>query len=155
MNEAEISGQEVFITIPGPPVGKNRPRFARIGKGVRTYSDQEDEQSLWVMSARNQLRRLNRFFDGAVEIRVRFWIKRPAGHYGSGKNEGVLRPSALVVPEKKSDLDNYEKFMLDCLNHCHIWKDDSCVVGIDSKKRYAERGTEPRTEILITEKFEV
>jgi Holliday junction resolvase RusA-like endonuclease len=155
LNRAEISGQEIYIMIPGEPVSKNRPRFARIGKGVRTYSDQEDEQSLWVMEARKQTRRLNRFFDGAVEIRVRFWIKRPAGHYGSGKNAEILRPSALVVPEKKSDLDNYEKFMLDCLNHCHIWKDDSYVVGIDSKKRFADNGTKPRTEIFITSNFEV
>jgi Holliday junction resolvase RusA-like endonuclease len=147
--------QEIFLVISGDPVSKNRPRFARIGKGVRTYSDQEDEQSLWVMEARRQLKRLNRYFEGAIEIRVRFWIRRPMGHYGTGKNEGVLRPSAPWLPEKKADLDNYEKFMLDCLNHCHIWKDDSCVVGIDSKKRFAENGTEPRTEIFITENFEI
>lgn len=155
MNAAQKAGREIFISIPGDPVSKNRPRFTRVGKGVRTYSDQEDEQALWVVEARNQIRRLNRFFDGAVEIRVFFWIRRPAGHYGTGKNEGVLRPSALVYPEKKADLDNYEKFMLDCLNHCNIWKDDSCVVGIESRKRFADNGTEPRTEIVITENIRI
>jgi Holliday junction resolvase RusA-like endonuclease len=34
---------ELLITIPGKPIAKKRPRFARRGKFVTTYNDQQTE----------------------------------------------------------------------------------------------------------------
>lgn len=146
----------ISLMIPGQPVAKNRPRFARIGKGVRTYSDQGDEEQLWVMVARQQLKELAvQRFSGAVAMNITFWMKRPANHFGSGKNAGVLKSSAPAAPITKIDLDNGIKWVGDVLNHCNVWQDDSYVVGIDAKKRYALPGTEPRTEIVLREVIDV
>ena len=154
-------GNSISLLIMGDPIQKNRPRFARktmkskrTGKQidfVQTYSDQETEEGLWILTARRQIKSGGVFFRGAVEVIFRFWIKRPAGHFGTGRNAGILKNNAQKWPAWKQDLDNYEKFALDCLNHCQIWEDDSRVVGIDSKKRYAEIGFAPMTEIFITE----
>ncbi|MEI6258527.1 MAG: RusA family crossover junction endodeoxyribonuclease [Deltaproteobacteria bacterium] len=142
----------ITLLIPGQPISKNRPRFTRVGKGVRTYSDQSDEEWLWVMVVRQQLKELAvRHFSGAVAMKIVFWMKRPAGHFGSGKNAGVLKASAPASPVTKPDIDNLLKFLADCLNHCSIWVDDSYIADIDMKKRYAEPGTEPRTELVLRE----
>lgn len=149
----------ISLMIPGQPVAKNRPRFARIGKGVRTYSDQSDEEQLWVMVARQQLKKftVQRFcgFNGPVSMKIVFWMKRPASHFGSGKNSGILKASAPSAPIIKPDIDNFLKHVMDCLNHCVIWQDDSFVVGVDARKRYALPGTEPRTEIVLRDVIDV
>jgi len=142
----------ITLLIPGQPVGKNRPRFTRVGKGVRTYSDQGDKEQLWVMVVRQQLKELAvRHFSGAVAMKIVFWMKRPANHFGSGKNAGVLKASAPAAPVTKPDIDNLLKFLADSLNHCSIWIDDSYIADIDMKKRYALPGTEPRTELVLCE----
>ena len=146
----------ITLMIPGQPVGKNRPRFTRVGKGVRTYSDQGDEEQLWVMVARQQIQKLAvRRFSGAVEVKIIFWFKRPVSHFGSGKNAGTLKPSAPGVPTTKPDNDNLVKHVMDCLNHCDVWVDDSYVVGIHAIKRYTRSEWEPRTEVLITESINI
>lgn len=134
------------IIIPGPPIAKKRPRFARIGKGVRTYSDQETEEGKFVLFARQQI---TQRFDGPLVMVCKFVMPRPKGHYGTGKNSGKLRPSAPVCHTTKPDTDNLIKFVWDCLNG-EAWKDDTQIVGIEAKKFYADDG-EPRTEIEIKE----
>jgi Holliday junction resolvase RusA-like endonuclease len=154
-------GQTLSIFVDGDPIQKNRPRFARktmkskkTGKMidfVQTYSDQETEEGLWIMKVREIVRKRGVFFKGAIEITFRFWVKRPAGHYGTGRNAGILKANAPKWPEWNQDLDNYEKFAMDCLNHCNVWEDDCHVVGLNSKKRYVVGSNRPMTEIFITE----
>lgn len=143
------------LTIPGQPIAQNRPRFARRGKHVCAYSDQEEETGLWVLTARDQVKKAlvpgqGVVVDCPVGIKLKCYLKRPAGHWGSGRNAMKLKPTAPAVPGKKPDLDNYIKFALDCLNHCGVWADDSVVVWIVASKLYADRGEEARTNILIT-----
>jgi Holliday junction resolvase RusA-like endonuclease len=154
--QMNLESNTITLLIPGQPVAKNRPRFTRVGKGVRAYSDQGDEEQLWVMVARQQLQKLAvRHFSGPVAMNIVFWMKRPASHFGSGKNAGVLKTSAPAAPVTKIDVDNGIKFVLDNLNHCDVWPDDSYVVGIDARKRYALPGTEPRTELSLREVIDV
>jgi Holliday junction resolvase RusA-like endonuclease len=144
--------QQIMITIMGQPIAKNRPRFARKGKYVKVYSDQETEEGLWILSARHQIATKygqDVFFDGPVEITTTFWVQRPKSHYGTGKNSNTLKPSAPKVPISKPDCDNYLKFSLDCLNHCGVWEDDAFITDIRACKRYADAMQGPRTEIVI------
>jgi Holliday junction resolvase RusA-like endonuclease len=46
----------VEIRIPGKPIAKARPRFARRGKFVTTYSAQETEEGNFYMLAREQVK---------------------------------------------------------------------------------------------------
>lgn len=143
----------IWLTIPGDPIAKKRARFARKGRFVHVYSDQETEESKWIMQMREQLNKyrfesgFGPIFKGPVEIKIIFWVRRPKSHYGTGKNYGIVKASTPKFPTGKPDIDNYVKFAMDCLNHCSIWPDDSYVVGEATKKRYGS----PRTEIEITE----
>ena len=131
----------IKISIPGQPIAKARPRFARRGKFVSTYSPQATEEGLWILSAREQLK--GKTILGALKMDVVFYVERPKSHYGK---KGV-KLSAPAHPTGKPDLSNYVKFAEDCLNECFFWEDDSYIIEINAKKLYSAT---PRTEIGIT-----
>ena len=135
------------IVVDGKPIAQARPRFYRRGNHVGTYSAQESEAGRWVVLANSQID--GKITEVAVDVDMTFVLARPKGHYGTGRNAGKLKPSAPKYPKSRPDIDNYCKWVLDCLNSTgNVWKDDSQVVSMTAVKRYGGR---PRTEIEITE----
>ena len=134
------------IIIPGIPIAKKRPRFARRGKFVTTYSDQQTEEGRFYLEAKQQIccKALN---GTPVHIKLTFEMPRPKSHYGTGRNAGKLKPSAPEEHTSKPDLDNLIKFVFDCLNGL-AWVDDTQVIGMSAEKIYALDG-EPKTIIGI------
>ena len=137
----------IKLIIPGNPIAKKRPRFARKGNYTQTYNDQQTEESLFLFECRQQLKDIKPIKEG-VGVFVTFYMKRPKNHFGTGKNEGQLKPSAPKHHITKPDIDNLNKFVFDCLNQ-YTWKDDSQIVFVFSEKKYAEKN--PRTEIIIND----
>ena len=75
--------------------------------------------------------------------------KRPKAHYGTGRNEGKLKPNApLWHSMKTGDNDNIEKAVWDALTGI-IWADDSQVVSNSTQRRYARPGEPEMTVIRI------
>ena len=135
------------IVISGKPIAQARPRFYRRGNHVGTYSSQETESGRWIVLANAQVK--GAVTEVAIHLDMVFVLPRPKGHYGTGRNSGKLKWSAPPHPKGRSDLDNYVKFVMDCVTGMGcVWKDDSQVVSLTAVKRYGER---PRTEIEITE----
>ena len=120
------------IIIPGKPIAKARPRFARRGKFVKAYSEQETEESKFYMLAREQIK--NKIY-GPIEISIWLYFKRPKSHYGAGKNSHVLKTTAPPEHIFKPDVDNCVKFILDCLNGL-AWEDDSQIITLGASKSY-------------------
>jgi crossover junction endodeoxyribonuclease RusA len=75
---------------------------------------------------------------GPVTLGVCFWMRRPAGHYGTGRNAMVLRASAPAAPTGKPDLSKLVRSTEDALTDAGVWKDDAQVVDIVATKRYAD-----------------
>jgi Holliday junction resolvase RusA-like endonuclease len=72
--------------------------------------------------------------------------KRPKGHYGTGRNKGVLKDRFKNMRHiVKPDKDNLTKFVMDALSGV-FWTDDSIIFSGRTTKRYSGR---PRTEIFI------
>ena len=134
----------MLIIIPGNPIAKKRPRFARRGKFTMAYNDQGTEEGRFLFEAQKQI---DECFGGPVKVSLQFHMPRPKGHYGTGKNAGKLKPSAPVIHTAKPDIDNLMKFVLDCLNG-EAFKDDSQVFKISGVKGYSD---EPKTIIYIEE----
>ena len=134
------------ITIYGNPIGKARPKFARRGKHTMAYNPKESEEGLFAMRAKAMLGG-KKPLQGAVAVHAEYFLPRPKGHYGTGKNSSKLKPSAPRHVLKKPDLDNLLKFSWDALNGV-AWLDDSQVVESSESKRWADDGL-PRTEISI------
>lgn len=78
----------------------------------------------------------------ALKVEFTFYIEIAASNSLADRN---LKLWGLTPCNIKPDLDNLEKFYLDCLNDT-IYSDDKCVTELSSKKKYSDK---PRTEIVI------
>lgn len=74
--------------------------------------------------------------DGPVKLWVRFYLPRPTGHFGSGRNSGMLKDSAPLFPAVTPDLDKILRSAMDALTAAGVWRDDSRVVKIAAEKLY-------------------
>jgi Holliday junction resolvase RusA-like endonuclease len=78
-------------------------------------------------------------FTEPVEVRLMFFLARPKGHFGTGRNADKIRNSAPAVPGVKPDLDKLVRSVLDALTGTVI-RDDSQVVGLIASKLYDDQG---------------
>lgn len=88
----------------------------------------------------------------ALELSCVFFVQRPKGHYGTGRNFNVIKPQFVHVrPTGRPDFSNLVKMVEDALTS-HAWKDDDQIVGHYEPmgKFYTEALDEqPRTVIRI------
>jgi len=132
---------ELLITIPGKPIAKKRPRFARRGKFVTTYNCQETEEGRFMFSIMAQLPEGWQPIQGPVRLEALFMMPIPC----SSNKKRLDMALGNIRHVKKPDTDNLVKFVKDCANGI-IWKDDSQVYSIYATKFYAET---PGTTITI------
>ena len=135
----------VTYIVYGEPVGKGRPRFARRGNFVSTYSPQktktyEDEIRLMAKAAMGASEALETPVTVAIYIRVGI----PAS-FSKQKRKDAL--AGILKPTKKPDIDNIAKCFLDAMNGI-VYLDDKQVVNLHLTKVYAET---PAVEIMVKE----
>lgn len=85
--------------------------------------------------------------EGALIVQMVFFVLRPQGHFGEGRNAGTLKPSAPRFPTVKPDVLKLARSTEDALTGV-VWKDDSATVDLILSKRY---GDKPGVEIEIRE----
>ena len=87
--------------------------------------------------------------DGPVWMALHFVFTRPAGHFGTGRNAGKLKPSAPRWPTSRAigDRTNLLKSVEDALTGI-VWHDDSQVVDGPIRVSY---GPAPLISIAICE----
>jgi len=137
---------QITFTVPGPPHGKGRPRFARRGNFVATYTDAktssyEDQIRFYALQAMGSSKPLKTALEAFIYVR----LPVPQS-YSKKRTEACL--SGLERPCKKPDLDNVVKSFMDGMNGI-VYQDDDQVVEIHTTKVYAETGG---VEVLIKEK---
>ena len=135
----------VMYTVYGEPVGKGRPRFARRGNFVSTYSPQktktyEDEIKMMAKAAMGSSEALDTPVTVAIYIRVGI----PAS-FSKQKRKDALE--GILKPTKKPDIDNIAKCFLDGMNDI-VYLDDKQVVNLHVTKVYAET---PAVEVMVKE----
>lgn len=77
----------------------------------------------------------------ALVVGIVFRLQRPAGHWGTGKHAGKLKPNAPIMPTTKPDVDKLARQVFDVLTGS-IWDDDSRIVETMLRKEYAQPGRE-------------
>jgi len=134
----------VTFKVPGKPQGKGRPRFARRGKFVSTYTDEKTK------TYENQISDIAMVAMGASEplktpLVAFIYISYPIpASYSKTRKEDCL--SGLERPTKKPDIDNIVKAFLDSMNGI-VYVDDAQVVDLFTTKVYGE----PFVEVIIKE----
>lgn len=127
---------EIVITIPGQPRGKGRPRFARVGAGVRTYTD-DKTRSYEALVRSHAVRAMcgRTLLTGPVAVDLTAFFAVPVS-WPKQKQHDAL--AFRVFPTVKPDMDNIAKG-LDALNGI-VWTDDAQIVRLSLTKDY---GTQP------------
>ena len=82
---------------------------------------------------------------GPVAVTMTFYVARPKGHYGSGRNAGTLKASAPPFPIVKPDALKLARGTEDAMTGI-VWRDDAQVVDLGVRKRY---GLPERAEITV------
>ena len=135
----------VTYIVYGEPVGKGRPRFARRGNFVSTYTPEktktyEDEIRMMARAAMGSSEPLETPVTVAIYIRVGI----PAS-FSKQKRKDALE--GILKPTKKPDLDNVAKCHLDGIQGIIIF-DDKQVTNLHVTKVYAET---PAVEVMVKE----
>lgn len=84
---------------------------------------------------------------GPIELIVQFVLPRPKGHFGSGRNAGMVKASSPAYPTGKPDCTKLLRSTEDALKNI-LWLDDSQVVKQVVTKVY---GDTPGAMILVRE----
>ncbi len=87
---------------------------------------------------------------GPISVKLTFSLPRPRGHYGTGRNAAVLKPSAPTWPTSKPDLDKLVRAVLDACSAL-VWRDDAQVVGVQTEKLYASDHRPPGVEVQVAD----
>jgi Holliday junction resolvase RusA-like endonuclease len=135
----------IVYSVYGEPIGKGRPRFAKRGNFVSTYTPQktktyEDEIRLMAKAAMGGSEPLETPVTVAIYIRVGI----PAS-FSKQKRKDAL--ANIERPTKKPDADNILKCFLDAMNGI-VYIDDKQVVNIHLTKVYSEI---PAVEVMVKE----
>ena len=74
---------------------------------------------------------------GALRLNVTFVFRRPAGHYGTGRNAGRLKPSAPLYVRTRPDADKLLRAVGDSITGI-VCRDDAQLVIVHAEKHYGE-----------------
>jgi hypothetical protein len=134
----------VTFSVDGDPVPKGRPRFARRGQFVQTYTDAKtiDYETQVAMRARHAIGS-TKPLEGALSVFLYMRYAVPAS-YSKKRKEACLK--GLEYP-KRIDIDNVYKSITDAMNGI-VYLDDSQIVEAHIKKVYAE---ESGANIMVQE----
>ncbi|MDE2441809.1 MAG: RusA family crossover junction endodeoxyribonuclease [Betaproteobacteria bacterium] len=127
--------ETVAFVVPGTPVGKGRPRFARQGAFVRTFTPEKTASYENLVKVKAEQAMAGRpMIEGAVAVSIWLWVTPPAS-WSQKKQRQALNHE--ILPTSKPDVDNVIKGIFDAMNEI-VWKDDKQAVDVSIRKRYSE-----------------
>lgn len=136
---------DYHLTILGDPKAQGRARARNAGSFIQIYDDPKSRKAKDSLIAVIQDEAPESLLDCPLRVDLHFYMPRPKGHYGTGRNEGKLKDSSPTRHTKRPDIDNLRKLVMDALTKV-FWRDDSLVCEGTTIKNYSEK---PRTEIFI------
>ena len=123
----------VLVVIEGDPTAKGRPKFARRGSFVTTYTPEKTREYENRVSIEARLSMGERLpMKGPISITLELVMAIPAS-YTKAKRAACL--DGKMVPTKKPDWENVAKSVCDAFNGI-VWLDDSQVVNASVSKRF-------------------
>lgn len=138
---------QVMFSVEGTPIGKGRPKFARRGNFVSTYTPTKtrDYESLIAQAARIAMSTAEPL---KTPVAAYIYITVPIPQSYSKKRSAACLDGS-ERPCKKPDIDNIIKAFLDSMNGI-VYDDDTQVVSLHSTKRYGSVGM---VEVLVKEEL--
>ncbi len=130
----------ISIELDGNPIAQKRPRIARSANSSWCYDSQKElkDGSQWQL--RSQFRESPLTVPVAIDLI--FFMPIPKSTSAFKKRQ---MQNGIIAHTKKPDIDNLQKFILDCMNKL-VFEDDSQVCEIRAKKIYSSK---PATLIRV------
>lgn len=131
------------------PINKKtgQPYRSESGRVVVNTVDANKNAKPWQSEVRAAARAVHQgeLLCGDLAVTMRFYVARPKGHFGTGKNAAVLKASAPARPSVKPDVLKLARAVEDALTN-QVYGDDAQIVDEVLSKFY---GTPERVEIEI------
>ncbi|MFD8774552.1 RusA family crossover junction endodeoxyribonuclease [Streptomyces sp. NPDC059916] len=127
------------VTVHGLPAPQGSKSHKGKGRMVESSIHVAPWREAVVWAMRQQIIRQRgwRPLDGAVEASMVFSFVRPKGHYGTGRNARVLKPSAPARPAVMPDLSKLARSTEDAITTAGGYRDDALLVSYRRlEKRY-------------------
>jgi Holliday junction resolvase RusA-like endonuclease len=123
--------------VPGKPqTAGSKQAFIRSGRAIVTDANKKTKpwQAQVAMFASQAYQ--GPLLDFPLMVSMVFFRLRPKGHFGTGKNEGVLKKNAPIAPAVMPDLLKWTRAVEDALTKV-VWTDDARIVVEPLQKVYA------------------
>lgn len=127
-NAKPAGSKRGFLMNRGKP--NERVVITDANKNAAPWKTQVAQQAGLAMAGRDLLR-------GPLEVEFTFYRKRPAGHFGTGRNRNVLHSWAPRFPTTKPDVLKLARGVEDAMTGV-VYADDSQIVRELLRKEYGE-----------------
>lgn len=140
-----MNNPALAIWVPGLPAPQGSKKVVPTARGHRVIEGNEARLRPWrqavAIEASLAMGRDASPTRGAVRVELAFSFPRPAGHYGNGRNQGIVRDSAPAYKTTKPDLDKLARSVLDALTGI-VFVDDAQVDELLARKRFGAAGVD-------------
>lgn len=127
--------------IPKPGGSKKAFRHAKTGKIIVTDTcNNMDWRTSVAWAAKEKIKEP---ITGPLKVNFTFYLQRPKGHYGTGRNKSNLKSSSPFWPAVKPDTTKLIRSTEDALTGI-AWADDAQIVHQTGIKAYGVPGCEIR-----------
>ena len=119
----------IRFDVHGKPAQQGSKRIVPTKAGPRVIEDNDARKKDWrraVVDAAAAEMNGRDLLTGPIEMLVIFWFYRPAAHFGSGRNNDKLKPSAPQQHAQSPDLDKLLRNVCDALSGI-VFRDDRQV----------------------------
>lgn len=140
---------KIALNIPGIPAPGGSKRgfyIAKLKRVVITDAGGErtkNWRAICAEAARQQY--AGDPLQGPLQVTFMFFMPRPKGHYGTGKNASMLKPNAPTLHTSKPDALKLARSTEDALTGI-LWGDDAQTALLTVEKRY---GTRPGCRVIV------
>ncbi len=136
----------ITFFVPGNPAPQGSKRY--LGRGVMVESSKRVKP--WRADIRAAaLEHFPTPFTGPVRVYMRFVIRRPMSHWGTGRNAKKRRRSAPSRHTQKPDLDKLVRAVGDALTGIAYLDDSQIVAGTNHKQWAGTHNERPGAEITV------
>ena len=124
----------IAFEIPGPPIGKGRPRAFRVGNSVRMHTPEKTAsyESMVKLAAHRAMKGAGLM---AFPVALSLIVLHPIPKSWSKRRQDAAL-AGTERPTTKPDADNVAKVIADACNGV-VWVDDAQVVELHVSKRYS------------------
>lgn len=134
-----------MIIIPIAPKPQSRPRFGRLKSGrTITYEEHDTKSYKENVAYTVKATKRSKIEAGPIAVVIHFYIY-PPGYLLKAKRKAEDLRNERIYCDKKPDIDNYVKAILDASNGI-LYKDDGQIAVLVTQKIYS---LNPRTELEL------